>query len=308
MICVNNDSRCIQVGYCSCHRDDLSEAAAGAGGFLFGAVVGIFVSFLYPAIKILRSEKTYEANGSSKFSGSLWLFLSPLFGLLSNMLYQIVFALAACSAGALQNKTTNSIYLCGMFVIYALAVGLAVNTFAFKNRKVISSMLATAENRTVNKMLVLICTGLMGLLAAFFVAGAVFAGANGYFTIQTNIRELNENEEKLISNEKNKFDSYVGKYKLTTRSDKTLFLVSKNGNGKAIRLNTSGENSNATGSSGCLLTPEIEGNSIYYAVSECIVENKPSPLAKVYFRLESGKTKMEFTYNGVSSGDTLERK
>lgn len=307
MICANNDSRCIQFGYCSCRQDDMSEAASGLGGLMFVAVIGIFASFLYPAIKILRSERKYEANGSPKFAGSLWLFLSPLFGLLSNMLYQIIFALAACSAGALQIKFTNSIYVAGTFAIYALATGLAVIAFAFKNRKEISSILTKFENRTVNKILQLVCAGLIGLLAAFFAAGAVVTATNAYFEAESNTRQGNANEEKLIANEKDKFDSYIGRYKLTTRSDKTLFIVSKSGNGKALRLNTSSENNDETVNSGCLLTPKIEGNSIYYAVSECLVENKPSPLAKVYFRLESNKTKMDFVYNGRSSGDTLEK-
>lgn len=307
MICVNNDSRCIQVGYCSCHRDDLSEAATGAGGLMFGAVIGIFISFLYPAIKILRSARRYEASGAPKFSGGSWLFVSPAFGLLSNMLYQVTFALAACSAGAIQLKFTNSIYLCGMFAIYGLATGLAVLVFGFKNRKVIRSMLITAENRTFNKMLTLICAGLMGLLAAFFAAGAGVAAATTYFEFKTNIQKANDNEESLISKEKDKFDSYAGKYKLTTQNDKTLFLVSKSKTGKALRLNMHGESNNSTGNSGCLLTPGIEGNSIYYAVSDCFVENKPSPLVRVYFRIEKNKVKMDFVYNVRANADTLEK-
>ena len=275
---------------------------------MFGAVIGIFASFLYPAIKILRSETEYEANGLPKFSGSLWLFLSPLFGLLSNMLYQIIFALAACSLDAIQSKVTNSIYMVGMFAIYALATGLAVIAFTFKNRKVIGSMLTTAENRTFNRIVVLVCAGLMGLLTVFFAAGAVFAGANGYFTIQANTRELNGNEEKMISNEKSKFDSYAGKYKLTTRNDNILFLVSKSTNGKELWLNANSENTAETNNnSGCLLTPQLEGNSIYYAVSECVVDGKQSALGKVYFRVESNQMKMDFVYNVRANGDTLEK-
>lgn len=307
MICTNNDSRCIQTGYCSCHRDDVSEAATGVGGLMFGAVIGIFISFSYPTIKILRSEKTYEANGSPKFSGSSWLFVSPAFGLLSSMLYQVMFALAACSVSAIQSKTTNSIYLCGMFAIYALTVGLAVLAFTFTNRKVIALLLTVAETRTINKMVIMVCAGLIGLLAAFFAAGAIVTATNAYFELETNIQEANENEENLISKEKGKFDSYVGKYKLTTRNDNILFLVSKSSDGKGLRLNIDSENAADTNNLGCLLTPKIEGNSTYYTVSECVIDGKTSPLQKVYFNMRKERTEMTFNYGIRASGDTLKK-
>ncbi|MCD9186298.1 MAG: hypothetical protein LUM44_07680 [Pyrinomonadaceae bacterium] len=307
MICVNNDSRCIQTGYCSCHRDDLSEAATGIGGLFFGAVIGIFISFLYPAIKILRSEKKYEPNGLPKFSGSLWLFLSPLFGLLSNMLYQVTFALAACSAGAIQLKFTNSIYVAGTFAIYALAVGLAVSAFAFKNRKVIHLLFIMAENRTGNKIFILICAGLMGLLAAFFAAGAVVAATSTYFEFKTNIQSNIKKDNELISNEINKFDFYIGKYKFITRGDKELFVISKSTNGKNLILNMDNANSETSKNKGCILTPRLEGEAIYYSVSECSVDGKKSPLQTIYFKTDDNRIQMNFLYDIRASGDTLEK-
>ena len=114
MYCTN--PRCINDNYCYC-SDQLPEASAGGMGIILLILVGFIVSFLYPSVKILRADREYDDFHNPKFAGSLWLFLSPVFGFLSNMLYQIIFSASACALGALQLKVTNSIYISGMFLI-----------------------------------------------------------------------------------------------------------------------------------------------------------------------------------------------
>lgn len=308
MTCTYNDSQCNQQGYCNCHRDSTPEAAAGLGGLLVMMVVGIVASFLYPAIKILRSNTDYEANGTPKFSGTLWLFLSPVFGFLSNMLYQIVFAVGACAANALQSKVANSIYIIGMFIIYILAMGLALIAFLFENWHAIKLFFTKPETRTGNKTATLAGAGVMALLIAFAGVGIAAAAANGYFARQADIQAANDQQNKLIATDTANYDSYIGKYKLITRDDETIFQVVKSDDGKNLRLTMdTGKANGANGKSGCLLTPKTGGSSVYYAVSECIVDGKPSPLARIYFEVQKSRTVMDFTYNIRANGDTLEK-
>lgn len=302
---------CRNQGYCFCREDKTSEAAAGCGSLGFTMVIGIFASFLYPAIRIFRSEIEYDENHSPKFAGSVWLFTSPLFGFLGNMLYQIVFAIGACAAEALHSKMTNSIYAAGMFLIYALAIGLALSAFLIKNRTVIKLFITEAATRTINKILILSGVGIMMLLTAFAGIGIVFAAADALFIFQSGTRSFSEKENKRISEELLKFDSYIGKYKVVTRNEKEVFIVSKSNDGKSLILNLDiGRNENDKTISGCRLSPKFKENSIYYTVSDCVVNGKISPLAKVYFESEKGergKIKMYFSYNVRASGDTLEK-
>ncbi len=313
MVCTYNDPQCKNQGYCNCRRDDTAEAAVGLGGLLLMLVVGIVASFLYPAIKILRSEIEYEANGATKFAGSSWLFLSPVFGFLSNVLYQIVFAAGACAAGGLQSKIiTGTVYTLGVFGIYALSISLAVISFAFKNRQVIKSFFAEPETRTSGKTLMMIGAGVMVLLVGFAGLGIVAAATNGYFSRRAEVNAETERQEKLISSDAANHDAYVGKYKLITREDDTIFQVVKSSDGKGLRLSrldgkNNGKNSGITGENACLLTPQLEGNSVFYAVTECTVDGKPSPLAKVYFEIRKTRTVMGFVYNVRASGDDLEK-
>lgn len=307
MICVNNDLRCHNQGYCSCHHDNTAEAASGCGEILIFLIAGVVLSFLYPSLKIMRSNAKFEDDGSQNFVGAMWLFTSPLFGLLSTMLFQIVFALGACAAEALQSKVTNSVFVAGTFAIYVLATGVASITFVIKNRIVIKNFLIESSNRTARKTATL--AGLILMLILFCLAGIGFfvTMANGYFINQSNVQNSRKKHNDLISNEIKKFDSYIGKYRLITRSDKELFVVSKSSDGKILVLNMDNGKDAESGNRGCLLTPGIEENSIYYSVSNCTVDGKESPLAKVYFRIENNKTKMDFVYNIRASGDTLEK-
>ncbi len=308
MTCTYNDSQCNQQGYCNCHRDSTPEAAAGLGGLLIMMIVGIVASFLYPAIKILRSNTDYEANGTPKFSGTLWLFLSPVFGFLSNMLYQIVFAVGACAANAERSKVAGSIYLIGMFAIYILAIGLALIAFLFRNRESVKLFFTKPEARTSNKTLTIAGAGVMVLLIAFAGVGIAAAAVNGYFSRQADIQAVSDQQNKLIAADTANFDSYVGKYKLITRDDDTLFQIAKSDDEKNLRLTMdTGKANGASGKTGCLLSPKTEGSSVYYAVSECLVNGKPSPLARVYFEIQKSRTVMDFVYNVRSNSDTLEK-
>lgn len=307
MYCPINDFRCVDQGYCNCRDDDLPEAAGGCGGILFLMIVGIFAAFLYPAIKIFRSSIEYETNNSPKFVGAVWLFTSPLFGFLASMLYQVVFALSACAAQALQSKTTNSIYVAGMFAIYGLAIGLAVIAFVIKNRTAMKLFFTESENRSIGKIATLIGLSIMILLTLLAFTGVAFTTTSNYFSIRPDIQNTEKKNTQLISAEKDKFNSYVGKYKFTTRSGKELFVVTKSSDGKSLLLNMDIGKAKETNSDGCLLTPALEGDSLYYAVSNCIVDGKQRPLEKVYFRIENNKTKMNFIYNVRANRDTLEK-
>ena len=308
MDCLN--VRCLDQGYCDCHQEKTAEATGGCLEILILMVVGVFAAFLYPAIRIFRSNIKYNHDYEPQFSGAVWLFTSPLFGFLAQMLYQFLFMLAA---GAVTTTTGSppkiiiSIFKVGMFVIYALAIGLAVAAFLIKNRAAIKLFVTAASSRTVRKTAILIGLLFMASLTVFAAAGIVVFGAEGYFNVQSDIQNTGGREQKTIFDEKVKFDSYVGKYKFTTRSDKELFVVSKSGNGENLRLNMKDEKAEGRNNDGCLLTPKIEENSIYYAVSECVVDGRQSPLGKIYFRVEGNKTKMYFVYNVRANGDTLEK-
>jgi hypothetical protein len=302
------DSQCLNQGYCNCHQDTTSEAAVGLGGILIMMIVGIAASFLYPAIRIMRSDYNYETNGILKFSGTLWLFLSPVFGFLSNMLYQIVFAVGACAANALQSKIANSVYIIGMFAIYLLAIGLAVIAFLFKNWEAIKLFFTKAETRSGGKMLTLFGVGLMVALVLFAGLGIAVAATTGYFSHQARIQAVNDKPSKTISTEAAKYDLYVGKYKFISRDDKTVFQVAKSDDGKNLRLITdAGKTGKTNGKSGCLLSPNTEVNSVYYAVSECIVEGKSSSLSRIYFEVQKSRTIMSFIYNAKTNSDTLKK-
>ena len=307
MYCPNNNFRCVDQGYCNCHDDRTAEAAGGCGELLILMVVGIFAAFLYPAIRIFRSNVEYDHDYKPKFAGVVWLFTSPVFGFLANMLYQVVFALAACTAGALQSKNTNSIYITGMFLIYGLAMGLAVIAFIIKNRTAIKLFFTETENRNAGKTATLAGLFIMILSTVLAFTGVVLTATAGYFSVRSDIQNTEKSRSQLIVAEKVKFNSYVGKYKFTTRSDKQLFVVSKSGNGENLRLNAKDEKAEEANNDGCLLTPNLENNSIYYAVSGCVVGGKQSALGKVYFRVEGNKTKMDFVYNVRANGDTLEK-
>lgn len=195
MYCSNNDARCFNQGYCECHHE-VSQAAGGCGGLAFSMIIGIPVSFLYPAIRIARSNIEYDENQSPKFTGTLWLFLSPLFGFLSNTLYQIVFSFGAWTAGVLQNKVTGSIYIIGMYSIYALAIGLAVVAFLFKNRTAIKLFTTVPEARNAAKTAVLAGLVLMVLLAVIAGVVAIVIAADGYFIKQSNIQYSDQKEKQ----------------------------------------------------------------------------------------------------------------
>ncbi len=308
MRCDNNEIRCRNQGYCDCYQDSTSEAAAGCGGLLITMIVGIVAAFLYPAVRIQRSSFEYETKGSLKFAGTKWLFLSPLFGFLSNTLYQTVFAFGACAADALHNRATSSIYKIGMFAIYILATGLALITFLFKNRNTIKLFVTEGKTRTVKKALILAGAGVIGLLAVCGAIGIVSVAVTDYYLRRANIQVLDDKQNQILSKEIARYDLYVGKYKLTGRNDGNLFQVTKSEDGKNLNLTMvvgkSGEtNSNAI----CLLSPTVEENSIYYAVSDCVVNGKLSLLSKVRFKSERNKMTMNFIYNGKMSNSTLEK-
>lgn len=310
MICDYNDAQCRQRGYCDCRQqDNTPEAAAGCGGLMIWLLVGIVAAFIYPAMKILRSDIECEADGSPKFAGAIWLFLSPVFGFLSNVLYQVVFAVGACALAALQSRVTNSVYVAGALLIYFLSISLALLAFIFKNRMTLKNFLVRAETRTANRTLTVIGVGGMTLLTGFAGVGVVHSAARGYSLHRAEINAESERREKTIVADAAKFDSYVGKYKLITINDDTLFRVKKSG--KHLRLSRDDRKASGilprTAKEGCLLTPQLEGNSIFFAVSECVVDGKPSPLAKVYFEIRKSRTVMSFVYNVRASGDELEK-
>lgn len=307
MYCPENNFRCVEQGYCNCRDDRTAEAAGGCGGILFLIIIGIFAAFLYPAIKIFRANVEYETNNSLKFSGAVWLFTSPLFAFLANMLYQVVFAMGACAAGGLQSKVTGSVYVAGMFLIYALAIGLAVIAFVIKNRTPIKLFITESEYRSAAKTAILVGLMVMLLLTVCAIAGVAFALGSGYFSIRSDIQNTEKKNAKLISAEKDKFNFYVGTYKFTTRNDPELFVVTKSSDGEHLRLNMDNGKAKETNNTGCLLTPNANANSIYYSVSDCIVDGKQSPLETVYFKIENNQTRMTFIYNVRASGDTLEK-
>lgn len=308
MLCDNNDIRCHHQGYCDCYQDSTSKSAAGCGGLFIIIIVGIVAAFLYPAIRINRSSFEYETNGSLKFAGTKWLFLSPLFGLLSNTLYQTVFAAGACAADALYSRATGSIYKIGMFAIYILAIGLALITFLFRNRTTIKLFVTEHKTRTVKKGLILAGVVVTALLVVCAAVGIVSVAATDYYLRQADDIQASSGSQRQISSETAKYDSYAGKYKLTGRNDGNLFRVAKSDDGKNLSLSVivvkdGGTNANA----GCLLSPVVEENSIYYAVSNCVVNGKLSQLSIVRFKSERNKTTMNFIYDVRTSGDTLEK-
>ena len=173
MICVNNDSRCIHQGYCSCHHNQTAEASSGCGELLIFFIFGVVVSFLYPSIKIARSNAGFDSKGSQKFAGAAWLFVSPLFAMLPTMLFQIVFALGACAAGSLQVKITNSVHIAAIFLIYFAATGLSAVTFIAKNRNQIRLFVIDSNDRSVSKFFIL-CGGLIiTAIALLTLLGAI---------------------------------------------------------------------------------------------------------------------------------------
>lgn len=308
MICSYNDSQCVNQGYCNCRQDNTSEAAVGLGGLLIMLVVGIVASFLYPAIKILRSQPEQETNGETKFVGALWLFLSPLFGFLSNMLYQVVFAIGACGVSATQSRIAGSIYVVGMLLIYLMAIGLALLTFLFKNWQTIKLFFTEPETRNGNKTLTMAGAGIMALLIGLASLGIVAAATGGYFSRRAEINAETNRQEKIISADVTNYDNYIGKYKLITREDDTVFQVVRSDDGDGLRLSRYDEKDGGiTDRKGCLLMPKLEGDAVYYAVSECLVDGKPSPLTKVYFEIRKTRTMMGFVYNVRTSGDELEK-
>lgn len=307
MICAYKDPQCNEQGLCNCRPGNTSEAAVGLGGLVIWLLVGIVASFLYPAIKILRSPQNYEANGAPQFAGTVWLFLSPPFGFLSHTLYQILFAAGACALDATQSKITGAVYAVGMFVIYILAMGLALLAFLFRNWKTINLFFDKPETRTGNKTLTIAGAGVMTLLILFAGLGIAAAATGGYFSHRTDVLAETERQEKIISDDTANYDRYVGRYKLITRDDDTLFRIMKSDDGRNLRLIRETGKEVTGGKSGCLLTPKLEGDAIYYAVSECVIDGKPSALAKVYFEIRKTRTVMSFTYNVRAAGDELEQ-
>ena len=305
MYCPNNNFRCRDQGYCNCHDDRTAEAAGGCGGLLFLAAIGIFAAFLYPSIRIFRSTIESDANYTPKFAGAVWLFTSPVFGFLATMLYQLVFAIGACTAGGLKSEVTGPVYVGGLFLIYAFAIGLAVIAFVIKNRTAIKLFFTEPASRSLGKTAMLAGLLLMLLLTILAITGVAFNAVYAYHLVGSNIESAGKKDEQLIAAERNKFNSYVGTYKFTTRNEPELFVVSKTGDGKNFSLSINGGKSNKANNEGCLLTPHIEGNAVYYAVSNCVVNGKQSPLETIYFKTENNQTKMNFLYNVRASGDTL---
>lgn len=185
MICTNNDSRCFQQEYCSCYQDNTVEASSGCAELLVFLVFGVIASFSYPSIKIARSNAGFDSKGSQKFAGAAWLFASPLFGMLSAMLFQVVFAMGACAAGALQVKTTNSVYVAANFLIYFAATGMATTTFIFKNRKQIKLFAVDSNDRSANKFFILCCSIIIAAIAVLTLLGAIFTITERIFMFQT---------------------------------------------------------------------------------------------------------------------------
>lgn len=173
MICVNNDSRCIDQGYCGCHHDQTAEASSGCAELLIFLIFGVVVSFLYPSIKIARSNAGFDSKGSQKFAGATWLFVSPLFAMLSTMLFQIVFAIGACAAGSLQVKIMNSVHIAAIFLIYFAATGLATVTFITKNRNQIRLFVINSNDRSVNKFFILCGSLIITAIAVLTLSGAI---------------------------------------------------------------------------------------------------------------------------------------
>ena len=178
MYCPKNNFRCRDQGYCNCH-DQTAEAAGGCGGLLFLAAIGIFAAFLYPAIRIFRSTIESDANYTPKFAGAVWLFTSPVFGFLATMLYQVVFALGACTAGGLKSEATGSVYASGLFLIYALAIGLAVIAFVIKNRTAIKLFFTESASRSLGKTTILFFIPVMVILTILAITGVAFNAVYG---------------------------------------------------------------------------------------------------------------------------------
>lgn len=304
MYCPNNNFRCRDQGYCTC-QDQTAEAAGGCGGILFLAAIGVIAAFLYPAIRIFRSSIESDASDTPKFAGAVWLFTSPLFGFLATMLYQFVFALAACAAGGLESEVTAPVYAGGLFLIYALAIGLAVVAFVIKNRTAIKLFFTERESRSFGKTAILAGLLLMVLLTFCASAGVAFNAAYAYHLFGSNIENAGKKDEQLIAAERSKFDLYIGTYKFITRNENEQFVIAKSGDGKTLRLNMNGEKNNKANAEGCLLTPNVDGNAVYYTVSNCVVNGKQSPLGQVYFEVKDDKTRLNFLYNVRASGDTL---
>lgn len=196
MNCSAQSPHCLNQGYCNCgFYDDTSEAAGGCGGILFLLFIGIFAAFLYPAIRISRSRTEFDSSDIPKFAGAGWLFASPVFGFLANMLYQIVFSIGSCAAEAANSNITASVYIAGMWIIYALTIGLAILAFIIKNRTALKLFFIDAQGRNFSKAAVL--AGLLFMTLLFFssVAGIVFTGTNAYFTSQKTIQTAPESQK-----------------------------------------------------------------------------------------------------------------
>ena len=218
MYCPNNYYGCRERGYCDCHDTATAETAEGCGGLLFLMVVGIIAGFLYPAIRIFRSDiEYYPNNDTPKFAGVVWLLTSPLFGFLSGMLYQTVFAMGACAAEATNIKITNYIYATGFFAIYALAMGLAVIAFLIKNRTAIQMLVIEPATLSIGKIASLIGLAVITFLAFCAVLGVLYMAAQGYFHLKYGFQNT-------VENEKAKIKIYEGKYKYTTRNQKAAKL------------------------------------------------------------------------------------
>lgn len=196
MSCPTQDPRCLNQGYCTCgFYDDTAEAAGGCGGVLFLLFIGIFAAFLYPAIRISRSNVEFDSSDTPKFAGAMWLITSPLFGFLANMLYQIVFSIGACAAEATNSYITTPVYIAGMWLIYALAIGLAVLALIIKNRTAIKLFVIEPSGRSLKKGFIL--AGLLFMTLLFFASGAgvIFSVTDGYYTVQKNLPAAPEKEK-----------------------------------------------------------------------------------------------------------------
>lgn len=305
MYCSSNNFRCRDQGYCNCQDDRTAEAAGGCGGILFLGAIGIFAAFLYPSIRIFRLNIESDAKDAPKFAGAVWLFTSPLFGFLATMLYQLVFAIGACTAGGLESEVTGSVYAGGLFLIYALAIGLAVVAFVIKNRTAVKLFFTESESRSFGKVAMLVGLLTMVLVTVCAITGIAINAIYAYHLVGSNIENAGKKDERLIIDERSKFDLYIGTYKFITRNENEQFVIAKSGDGKTLRLNMNGEKNNKANAEGCLLTPNVDGNAVYYTVSNCVVNGKQSPLGKVYLEVKDDKTKMNFLYNVRASGDTL---
>ena len=308
MICSNNNYQCREQGYCNCY-DPLPEASAGSMGLLALVFVGVFAAFLYPALKILRSERNFDEYHRPNFAGTKWLFLSPIFGFLANTLYQIIFAAGACAAGALQSKMTNYIYVVGAFTIYFLATALALLAFSGKNFEAIKLFFKDSNTRSIRNVATVAGIGLLLLYLLFTVTKIAFVFSEAYSVQTAGNAASSDKQQKLIADESWNFERYVGRYKLITRQELIVFVIRKDASEKALRLSLE-DKSNSEKSDGCLLTPTVNNETVVYIVSDCVVDGKTSPLDSVSFSVSKKEVKMHFTYSIESRsflGDDLQK-